>query len=307
DNNEALRRAPPSLFDITTCLRWLYNMFVPIAAYVPDTTITHATIAASSATACIVSKFEYATPMVLTDHGVYARERYIACSSAPFGLFAKRFLARLALLFSRLSYYYADVIAPCAHFNARWELPLGCVLPREEPIDFSDWDNTGIVPSLQSFPFIEPTYDSLVDLELMPPYSSTTQFPWIRTIYNGVDTERFKPGPKPEKWQGIPTCVALARVFPLKDVHTMIKSCAVAKKRVPNVKYIVYGSLKADPPYVAGCNELIESLSLQENFSLAGYHSKPNEAFWEGDISVLSSISEGFPPPERPPPCFRAP
>ncbi|MEO1339279.1 MAG: glycosyltransferase, partial [Myxococcota bacterium] len=39
----------------------------------------------------------------------------------------------------------------------------------------------------------------------------------------------------------------------------------------------------------------IESLSLQENFSLAGYHSKPNEAFWEGDISVLSSISEGFP------------
>ncbi|MEO0812588.1 MAG: GT4 family glycosyltransferase PelF, partial [Myxococcota bacterium] len=239
--------------------------------------------------------FEHGTPMILTDHGVYARERYIACSAAPFSLFSKRFLARLALLFSKLCYYYADVIAPCAHFNARWELPVGCVLDRETPIDFSSWENTGIVPNLTEFPFIRPTYDALVDFGFIENYEEDTEYPWIRTIYNGVDTERFRPGEKPDHVKGIPTAVALARVFPLKDVLTMIRSCAVAKREIPNVKYIVYGSLKADPPYVAKCNALIEELGLQENFDLAGYHSKPNEAFWEGDISVLSSISEGFP------------
>ena len=290
-----LKLEPPHLFEITTCMRWFYNMFLPIAAFVPETTVTHATITASTAIACIVSKFEYNSPMLVTDHGVYARERYIACSSAPFGLYGRRFLARLALIYSRLCYYYADVIAPCAHFNARWKLPLGGVTDRPRPIDFKTWKGTGVVPNLEQFPFIRPIYDALNDLKMTENYSEETEYPWIRTIYNGVDTDRFNLGEKPEKYQGIPTCVALARVFPLKDVLTMIESCAVAKKDIPNVLYIVYGSLNADPPYVAECHALIKKLELEDNFNLAGFHSKPNEAFWEGDISVLSSISEGFP------------
>lgn len=114
-------------------------------------------------------------------------------------------------------------------------------------------------------------------------------------MYNGVDTDRFQPGEKPEALRGIPTAVALARVFPLKDVLTMIRACAVTKEEIPNVQYIVYGSLNADPPYVEECRALITELGLDENFKLAGFHSKPHEAFWEGDVSVLSSISEGFP------------
>lgn len=286
---------PPCLFSVTTALRWLYNMFMPIAAEVPDTTITHATIAASTAIAGVVSKFEYGTPFLLTDHGVYARERYIACSTAPFDFYGRRFLARLGIFYSKICYYYSDIVAPCAHFNARWELPMGCVLDRHDPIDFEGWENTGIVPNLTEVPFLRPTYDALVDYDLMPPYEEDKTFPWIRTIYNGVDCDRFKPGEKPEHLRGMKTCVALARVFPLKDVLTMIESCAVAKRSIPDVKYIVYGSLKADPPYVQKCHDLIAELGLEDNFDLAGYHSKPNEAFWEGDISVLSSISEGFP------------
>ncbi len=292
---EMIKLDPPSLFDLTTCMRWLYNMFVPVVANVPVTDITHATIASSTAMACIISKVKYGTPMVLTDHGVYARERYIACSSAPFSSFCKRFLARLALLFSKLCYYYADVITPCAHFNARWELPLGGYASRLEINNFKEWENTGVVPNLKEFPHLEPCYRALVDYNLIPSYDSQTEFPWIRTIYNGVDTDRFKPGPKPEHLRGTPTAVALARVFPLKDVLTMIRSCKVAKQSIDNIKYIVYGSLKADPEYVQKCNDLIAELKLEDNFDLAGYHSKPNEAFWEGDVSVLSSISEGFP------------
>jgi glycosyltransferase involved in cell wall biosynthesis len=36
-------------------------------------------------------------------------------------------------------------------------------------------------------------------------------------------------------------------------------------------------------------------LDLEDNFFLAGYHDKPHQLFCEGDISILTSISEGFP------------
>lgn len=117
----------------------------------------------------------------------------------------------------------------------------------------------------------------------------------IDVIYNGVDHELFVPAPKPEKFKDIPTVVAAARIFELKDVITMIKSCAEAKKSIPNIQYLVYGDNNAVPEYTKECNYLIEALDLKNNFKLAGYHAKPHQLFCEGDISILTSISEGFP------------
>ena len=135
----------------------------------------------------------------------------------------------------------------------------------------------------------------LVDHGDIAAYDETTQFPWIRTIYNGVDTDKFVPGEKPEALRPYKTGVALARIFPLKDILTMIRACDIVRREVPETRFIVYGSLKADPPYVEKCNQLIEELGVQEHFKLAGFHSKPHQAVWEGDINLLSSISEGFP------------
>lgn len=117
----------------------------------------------------------------------------------------------------------------------------------------------------------------------------------IEVIYNGIDHNLFVPMPKPEALKGIPTVVAAARIFDLKDIITMIKSCHVVKQQIPNVQYLVYGDNNAVPEYTKECEELIVELELQENFKLAGYHSKPHQLFCEGDISILTSISEGFP------------
>jgi len=75
----------------------------------------------------------------------------------------------------------------------------------------------------------------------------------------------------------------------------MIRSALVARDEVPDVLYLVYGSLDADVPYVERCRALISELGLEDTFRLAGHHSKPADLYNEGDISVLSSISEGFP------------
>ncbi|WP_435264180.1 GT4 family glycosyltransferase PelF [Tenacibaculum sp. nBUS_03] len=116
-----------------------------------------------------------------------------------------------------------------------------------------------------------------------------------KVIYNGVDENRFGTGEKPKHLINTPTVVAIARIFALKDVITMIKTCNHVKNEIPNVKFIVYGDKKADIEYVNECEKLIDELKITDNFVLAGHHSQPNKAFLEGDISILTSISEGFP------------
>jgi glycosyltransferase involved in cell wall biosynthesis len=89
--------------------------------------------------------------------------------------------------------------------------------------------------------------------------------------------------------------VAAARIFPLKDIETMIRSAAVARELIPDIRYLVYGSLDADVPYVRRCQALVAELGLENTFELRGFHSNPAELYSEGDVCVLSSISEAFP------------
>ncbi len=241
------QRPEPSVLDLAMGLRWLHNILAPIAAPVPDVEIMHATLASVVALMGVIAKRERGTPFVLTEHGVYMRERYISVSPGPMPWFLKRLLIGLSSLASRLCFFAADIVAPVCAFNGRWETRLG----------------------------VEPER--------------------LRVIYNGVDPEVFQPGPKPAEIAGRPTVVAAARITAIKDILTMIEAAAVAKRAVPQLLVRVYGSLNADPAYTARCRARIAELGLEQTFTLAGFHSRPAEIYNEGDISVLSSISEGFP------------
>lgn len=237
----------PRMLDVTFGMRWLYHFMMPLAVSIPNVSASHATLAGFPAIASIVAKYEYGTPMVVTDHGVYIRERLINVSQTDMPFFSKKLLVNLATFMTRVVYHHADLISPVTSINAKWEREFEA--PEER----------------------------------------------IRPIYNGVDTELFRPQPKPKHTQGQPTVVAVAHVFPLKDIETMIYSCDLVRREIPNVQYIIYGSLEVDKPYVKKCRKLVEKLNLEDNFTFGGYHDTPSEIFNEGDISILSSISEGFP------------
>jgi glycosyltransferase involved in cell wall biosynthesis len=73
----------------------------------------------------VVHRALHGTPMVLTEHGVYVREAYLAAirgGGSPGGRFAA---TRLARGLARLAYASADVIAPVTDANVAWELHLG--------------------------------------------------------------------------------------------------------------------------------------------------------------------------------------
>ncbi|MBO6586491.1 MAG: GT4 family glycosyltransferase PelF [Gracilimonas sp.] len=238
----------PRVFDITFGMRWLYHFLMPVAAPISDEIdVTHATLAGFPALISIAAKYEKGIPSMVTDHGVYMRERLINVGQADMPFFSKKLLVDLSTMVSRAVYYTADQISPVTTANKDWE-------KRFEAAE------ENIIP-----------------------------------IYNGVNTDLFKPTPKPRQTQGVPTVIAVAQVFPLKDIETMIRAADIVRKEIPEVQFKVYGSLEVDKEYVARCKALVSELQLEDTFQFGGFHDQPSMIFNEGDISILTSISEGFP------------
>jgi len=242
-----LRSEEPKVLDLTNAMRWFYHFLMPLAAPIPSVDVTHSTLAGFPALAAIAARYEYGTASLVTDHGVYMRERLINLGSSEMPFFSKKFLTDLSTLVTRAVYGSANQISPVTLANKEWEMKFEAEEKK------------------------------------------------IKPIYNGVDADRFRPTPKPEHTENQPTVIAVANVFPLKDIETMIKTCHFVRKEINNVKFIVYGSLDIDKEYVQKCRSLVHKLDLEDYFELAGFHDKPHMIFNEGDISILTSISEGFP------------
>jgi len=114
----------------------------------------------------------------------------------------------------------------------------------------------------------------------------------IQVIYNGVDKKVFTDELRKELPQ--PTVVTVARIDPLKDIITLIKSAAIVKAQIPDVKFLIYGSVSV-PDYYKQCLELREQLELTDTVIFAGHTSNMAGAYHSGDVVALTSISEAFP------------
>jgi glycosyltransferase involved in cell wall biosynthesis len=114
----------------------------------------------------------------------------------------------------------------------------------------------------------------------------------INVIYNGIDTERFRSIIVDRDVR--PTVVMIARIDQLKDIETYIFTCNEVKKKFENILFKLYGP-KVDEEYYEKCVALVSELQLTENFIFCGLTSTPEVANNEGDIVLLTSISEAFP------------
>jgi glycosyltransferase involved in cell wall biosynthesis len=237
-----------SLRDLTIGMRWLYRFLLPISiTKTPKVDIAHITLSGFALLPALISQYQHGASIILTEHGVFIRERLLAINNSEYSFFLKNLLIKISESIAKLAYYKSDKILSVNKFNHKWELMYG-----------ADPDKLAVV-------------------------------------YNGIDHQLFKSRPKPEHLLQTPTVVALARIFELKDILCMIKTCAYVAKEIPNVLFMVYGDDKAVPEYTRECLDLIGELQLNKNFKLMGIRKDPHLLFSEGDISILTSISEGFP------------
>jgi len=108
----------------------------------------------------------------------------------------------------------------------------------------------------------------------------------IQVIYNGVDPERFSPGPRPP---GPPHVVATARIDRLKDIETFLR---VAARVGRGVRFSIFGAV-SDEKYYRECLELRRELGVDVTMGEA-----TNDvvgAYRSADVVLLTSISEAFP------------
>jgi polysaccharide biosynthesis protein PelF len=116
----------------------------------------------------------------------------------------------------------------------------------------------------------------------------------LKTIYYGVDSERFTPLGKPIG--DPPVVVWVGRINPLKDLETLLRAAALVHQTHPKVQFRLFGSASPDDmPYYNAMQALHTDLQLGDTVVFCGYVPNPETSFNQGDVVVLSSISEGFP------------
>ncbi len=115
----------------------------------------------------------------------------------------------------------------------------------------------------------------------------------IRVIYNGIDTNRFRPI-KAELENARPTVVSVARIDGFKDIPSLIRAVNYVREKVPNVECLLYGG-SIDLEYSLKCVNLVKALRLENNFKFMGSTKEPEKAYNRGDVVALTSIAEGFP------------
>ena len=111
---------------------------------------------------------------------------------------------------------------------------------------------------------------------------------------NGIDAGRFAdiPGKKEEDLAYV-NIGAVLRVTPIKDVKSMIRAYAFAKKIVPNLKLWIMGPCDEDEKYAQECFELVDVMQLED----VVFTGRINVTDYLGrmDFTILTSISEGQP------------
>ena len=105
--------------------RSVYRYLAPLDYPAELPQVVHASAAAFCAIPAVVLRERWGVPFLLTEHGVYYRERLLALgrnrTNSPYRVFLSNFYAAVVAM----AYSRADLVSPVARFNATWEMKLG--------------------------------------------------------------------------------------------------------------------------------------------------------------------------------------
>lgn len=200
-------------------------------------------------------------PLILSEHGIYTKERKIDLAQAEWiseaisglggslgeGLgYIRQLWIRFFEGLGRLTYQVADPIVSLYEGNRQRQLDDGA--PQERTV---------IVP-------------------------------------NGVNVGRFTPA-LAERSETIPMVVGfIGRLVPIKDVKTFIRAMSTVCAEIPDAEGWLIGSSEEEPEYTAECEALVEGLGLSDQVKFLGFQNVA-EMLPKLGVVVLTSISEALP------------
>lgn len=208
----------------------------------------------------VLARLRYRRPVLLTEHGIYVRERKIDIARADWiyeepqrvktvsrdaGVL-KQLWTNFFVRLGELAYAHTDEVLTLFNGNRNLQIELGC-----------------------------------------PPER-------VRVVPNGVNTTAFaevRQRPRPD--DGIRRVGFVGRVVPIKDVKTFIKACALVHQAMPGTEFLICGPTDEEKVYAEECANLGRMLGLSTLVFTGPVDVR--QYFPKMDVFVLTSISEGQP------------
>ncbi len=238
------------------------SMHVPLVRVLstplPDASVFHSVSTGYAGALAAIASRRTGRPMLLTEHGIYARERELELARAswiaepatdprmpPLATSPlRRFWSRFFRALSRIAYHQAASIITLSEVNRTKQLADGAAPQR-----------TSIIANG-------------VDLSAVPRREIEPRTAPVRVGFVG-------------------------RVVPIKDVVTLIKACDLAARHA-NITTLIIGPAEEDPSYAARCRDLVTTLGRTDDILFVGPR-PADQVYRELDIVVLTSFSEGQP------------
>ncbi|MFD9907049.1 GT4 family glycosyltransferase PelF [Streptomyces sp. NPDC059063] len=117
----AVAEARPTLHDAVTATSLLEHALRPLSAKPPEHGVTHAVSGGIAALPGLTAHHFHNTPLLLTEHGVYLRERYLGYRTGPYRWPVKAVLLGFFRLLAEETYRRAALITPGNRYNRLWE------------------------------------------------------------------------------------------------------------------------------------------------------------------------------------------
>ncbi|MCK2214731.1 GT4 family glycosyltransferase PelF [Actinomadura sp. ATCC 31491] len=145
-----------TLADAVTAGHLMGHMLRPLAEPPPRTDLVHVAMNGLSMLTAMTAKWRHGTPAVLSEHGVYLRERYLQYVDEPVSHAVRVLLLSFFRRLAGAAYVAADRIAPHSSYNRRWQIRNGAdpdririmyngVDPDDFPLAESDPDEPTLV------------------------------------------------------------------------------------------------------------------------------------------------------------------
>jgi glycosyltransferase involved in cell wall biosynthesis len=113
-------------------------------------------------------------------------------------------------------------------------------------------------------------------------------------IVNGVDTARFRGAREKRPQKAPPTVGFIGRLVPIKDLKTFIRALMTVFEALPEARGLVVGGADEEPEYAEECKALAQSAGIAHRIDFLG-HRDVVEIFPQLGVLMLSSISEAQP------------
>ena len=242
-------------------------LFNILNTYIPREKVYHTISTGYAGFMGAVARYTHKRPLILTEHGIYTKERKIDIAQAEWiyatggkkmkverelGTFQNLWVQKFETK-GNFTYKAAERIYTLYEGNRQQQIS-----------DGADPNKTFVIP-------------------------------------NGIDIERYyklytsrnlKNAPKGKK--SLFSIGLVGRVVPIKDVKTFIRACKIVSLRIPNVKIYIIGPTDENKKYYQECLELCRFMGLKEILEFTG-RADTMKFYSFLDLIVLTSVSEAQP------------